>query len=102
MDESAPSRLDLLRRWKLPVDGCLPHTREEVVDTREWMTAEKAAVRRERARMRRLDDEMARIRDQAAFLSCRTAPKDEGERFLTCSEEANDGIGEPLPSVPCM
>ena len=49
--------------------------------------------------MRRLDDEMARIRDQAAFLSCRTAPKDEGERFLTCSEEANDGISEPLPPV---
>ena len=52
--------------------------------------------------MRRLDDEMVRIRDKAAFLSCRTAPEDESERFLTCPEEANDGIGEPLPPVPCM
>ena len=45
MDESAPSRLDLLRWWKLPVDGCLPHTREEIIDTRERMAAEKAAMR---------------------------------------------------------
>ena len=52
--------------------------------------------------MRRLYDEMARIRDEAAFLSCRTAPEDEGERFLTCPEETNDGIGEPLPPMSRM
>ena len=66
------------------------------------MAAEEAAMRLEWARMRRLDDEMVRIRDKAAFLSCRTAPEDEGERFLTCPKEANDGIGEQLPPVPCM